>query len=54
MLVKSPPSGSPWIEEIEYDGYCIGVRLERGRVNLITRNGNDWTATLPEIAAELL
>jgi bifunctional non-homologous end joining protein LigD len=50
-LVKSPPSGRQWIHEIKYDGYRIGARVERSKVNLITRNGNDWTATFPEIAA---
>ena len=50
-LVKSPPIGPQWIHEIKYDGYRIGARVERGDVNLITRNGNDWTATFPEVAA---
>jgi bifunctional non-homologous end joining protein LigD len=50
-LVKSPPTGPQWVHEIKYDGYRIGARIQRGRVNLITRNGNDWTATFPEIVA---
>jgi bifunctional non-homologous end joining protein LigD len=50
-LVKSPPNGNQWLHEIKYDGYRIGARIERGNVNLITRNGNDWTATFPEIVA---
>ena len=48
-LVKSPPTGRQWVHEIKYDGYRIGARIERGSVTLITRNGNDWTATFPEI-----
>ena len=48
-LVKSPPTGPQWVHEIKYDGYRIGARIERGKVNLITRNGNDWTRTSPEI-----
>jgi bifunctional non-homologous end joining protein LigD len=50
-LVKSPPTGRQWVHEIKYDGYRIGARVERGHVNLITRNGNDWTATFPEVVA---
>jgi bifunctional non-homologous end joining protein LigD len=50
-LVKSPPTGTQWVHEIKYDGYRIGARIERGRINLITRNGNDWTGAFPEIVA---
>ena len=50
-LVKSPPTGAQWIHEIKYDGYRIGARILHNNVKLITRNGNDWTATFPEIAA---
>jgi bifunctional non-homologous end joining protein LigD len=52
-LVKSPPTGHQWVHEIKYDGYRIGARIERGKVTLITRNGNDWTTTFPEIVAAL-
>jgi bifunctional non-homologous end joining protein LigD len=50
-LVKSPPTGPQWVHEIKYDGYRIGALVHRGSVTLITRNGNDWTETFPEIAA---
>jgi bifunctional non-homologous end joining protein LigD len=50
-LVKSPPAGAQWIHEIKYDGYRIGARVKHGKINLITRNGNDWTRTFPEIVA---
>jgi bifunctional non-homologous end joining protein LigD len=49
-LVKAPPSGGGWLHEIKFDGYRIGCRIRDGRVWLITRNGNDWTAAFPEIA----
>ena len=49
-LVKTAPSGDDWLHEIKYDGYRIGCRIRNGRVSLITRNGNDWTAAFPEIA----
>jgi bifunctional non-homologous end joining protein LigD len=50
-LVKAPPSGDEWLHEIKYDGYRIGCRIRGGRVALISRNGKDWTAAFPEIAA---
>jgi len=50
-LVKTPPAGDEWLHEIKFDGYRIGCRIRRGRVTLTTRNGHDWTAAFPEIAA---
>ena len=50
-LVKEPPSGGGWVHEIKYDGYRIGCRLRAGRATLISRNGKDWTAAFPDIAA---
>jgi bifunctional non-homologous end joining protein LigD len=50
-LVKEPPSGSGWVHEVKYDGYRIGCRLRGGRATLISRNGKDWTAAFPDIAA---
>lgn len=50
-LVEAPPSGSGWLHEIKLDGYRILARLERGKVELISRNGNAWTRNFPDIAA---
>jgi bifunctional non-homologous end joining protein LigD len=50
-LVATPPSGDEWLHEIKYDGYRIGARVRRARVVLYTRNGNDWSAAFPAIAA---
>jgi bifunctional non-homologous end joining protein LigD len=50
QLVKSAPSGGEWLHELKYDGYRIGCRIDNGRVTLISRKGNDWTASFPEIA----
>jgi len=49
-LVDRAPSGDEWLHEIKYDGYRIGARVRKGRVSLYTRNGNDWTASFPDIA----
>ena len=45
------PDGEEWISEIKFDGYRLLVRREAGAVQLITRNGLDWTARLPAVAA---
>lgn len=46
-----PPTGEGWMHEIKLDGYRIQVRVERGRANLLTRKGLDWSGRFPEIAA---
>ncbi|GGY71809.1 ATP-dependent DNA ligase [Cellvibrio zantedeschiae] len=45
-LVSEPPSGD-WHYEIKFDGYRILARIQKGKVNLFTRNGHDWTHKLP-------
>jgi len=59
-LVKAAPDGPDWLHEIKMDGYRMHARLHRsatqrgaldaGRVNILTRRGNDWTAKYPAIA----
>lgn len=49
-LVKHPPDGDGWLHEVKYDGYRIGCLVRNGSIALISRNGKDWTAALPEIA----
>ena len=48
--VEKAPSGADWIHEIKYDGYRVQIRLESGRVALLTRTGLDWTGRFPAIA----
>lgn len=50
-LVTASPEGKDWIHELKYDGYRILCRLQNGTATLLTRNGNDWSAKLPHIAA---
>jgi bifunctional non-homologous end joining protein LigD len=53
-LVDSPPADAGnWIYEIKFDGYRMLARIEDGDVKLVTRNGNDWTARLPQLAQAL-
>jgi bifunctional non-homologous end joining protein LigD len=49
-LVKTPPTGEEWLHEIKMDGYRAGCLIADGRVRLISRNGQDWTTTFPEIS----
>lgn len=48
-LVADAPPGDGWIHEIKLDGYRILLRIERGRVRLLTRNRQDWTARYPAV-----
>jgi bifunctional non-homologous end joining protein LigD len=52
-LVDEPPEGDEWLHEIKFDGYRILARVSAGDVTLLTRNGLDWTARFPTLAAEL-
>src|SRR6476646_10605202 len=49
-LRAAAPSGEGWLHEIKFDGYRIQARLDRGKVQLLTRKGLDWTGKFPTIA----
>jgi bifunctional non-homologous end joining protein LigD len=49
-LTAAAPEGLEWVHEIKYDGYRLFARIEHGKIRLITRNGLDWTAKIPELA----
>jgi len=51
LLVKSPPPGDEWLHELKLDGYRIGVAVDRGRVTLMSRRGNEWTDEFPQVVA---
>ncbi|MFT3856492.1 MAG: DNA ligase D [Aquabacterium sp.] len=52
-LAKGLPSSGQWIYEFKFDGYRLLARIERGKARLFTRNGHDWTAKMPELAADI-
>ena len=52
-LVEAPPSQDDWIYEIKFDGYRMLSRLADGKVKIVTRNGQDWTARLPHLVQAL-
>ena len=46
-LVEKAPTGPQWVHEIKFDGYRMAARIERGKVQLLTRSGLDWTEKYP-------
>ncbi|RWG50504.1 MAG: ATP-dependent DNA ligase [Mesorhizobium sp.] len=50
-LVDRVPQGPHWLHEIKWDGYRIGVYLDKGKVKILTRNLHDWTVKFPTIVA---
>jgi bifunctional non-homologous end joining protein LigD len=52
-LVNDAPQGDDWLHEIKLDGYRILARVERGKVQLDSRRGHDWSARLPSLASAL-
>ncbi len=53
LLASAVPPGRDWVVENKFDGYRLLVRLSRGKARLFTRRGNDWTARLRHLAAEV-
>jgi bifunctional non-homologous end joining protein LigD len=50
---KRPFDRDGWVFELKYDGYRILVGAEGGETALRTRNGNDITASFPEVVEAL-
>ena len=48
-----PGDARDWRFEIKFDGYRLLARIEGDQVKLLTRNGNDWSAKMPELVAAL-
>lgn len=53
ILVAEPPTGPRWVHELKLDGYRMGLFItrpgKRRQVSIVSRNGNDWTDTYPEV-----
>ncbi len=49
-LVEQMPTGTDWMHELKYDGYRILAAVREGHATLWTRNHNEWTAKLRQIA----
>jgi ATP-dependent DNA ligase len=50
QVVREAPEGDDWLHEIKLDGYRMHAQLDGGRVQILTRRANDWTAKYPTIA----
>jgi bifunctional non-homologous end joining protein LigD len=50
VSAEEPFSRAGWVFEIKLDGYRLIVAGGKGEPLLVSRNGNDLTATFPEIA----
>jgi bifunctional non-homologous end joining protein LigD len=46
-VADEAPAGDDWLHEIKYDGYRMHARLDRGKVQLLTRAGRDWSLRYP-------
>lgn len=53
ILRPRPPRGEAWLHEVKFDGYRMGIAKLGPKVQLFSRNGNDWTGRLPHLAAAL-
>ena len=53
QLVETAPSGPQWLHEIKLDGFRMSARIERGRVQLLTRTGLDWSDKYPSVVEAL-
>jgi bifunctional non-homologous end joining protein LigD len=53
LVDSPPPEADQWIYEIKFDGYRLLARVENGKARLFTRNGNDWTSRLGDLAREM-
>ena len=52
-LVEKAPDGPDWLHEIKLDGYRMHALLDAGRVQILTRRGNDWTGKYPAIVKSI-
>ncbi|MEP6648734.1 MAG: non-homologous end-joining DNA ligase [Lapillicoccus sp.] len=48
---RLPEQDDGWAYEIKFDGVRVLTFVEKGEARLVTRNGNDVTASYPEVAA---
>ncbi|UXC18891.1 DNA ligase D [Comamonas squillarum] len=48
-----PPNPQDWAWELKLDGYRMAARKQGRKLALWTRNGKDWTAKMPALAAAL-
>jgi bifunctional non-homologous end joining protein LigD len=53
LEAENPPHDDGWIQELKLDGYRMQARKDGSEVQMLTRNGLDWTARMPQIASAI-
>ncbi len=57
LVSQAPSNAADWLFEIKFDGYRLLARVEGKQagqqVQLITRNGHDWTSKMPPLQQAL-
>jgi bifunctional non-homologous end joining protein LigD len=53
LVAEIPPDPGEWRYEIKFDGYRLLVRVDDRKIQLMTRNGLDWSARFPALLTEL-
>ena len=53
LAAHPPAEAADWLWELKFDGYRLLTRVDNGQARLLTRNGLDWTARMPELARAL-
>ncbi|MEP6606971.1 MAG: hypothetical protein ABJA60_12780 [Nitrosospira sp.] len=49
LVDGSPANPGEWAYEIKFDGYRLLARIDGKKIQLFTRNGNDWSDKLPHL-----
>jgi ATP-dependent DNA ligase len=52
-LKSKAPKGDQWLHEIKFDGYRVQIHINKGKRQVYTRNGLDWTKRFSRIAGAL-
>jgi bifunctional non-homologous end joining protein LigD len=52
-LAAEAPAGDQWLHEIKFDGYRMICRKDGAKVQLFSRNENDWTARFGPLVESL-
>lgn len=53
-LVNSPPTGAGWGHELKFDGYRMLCWRDGTSVEIVSRNGHDWSQRFPSLAKAVL
>ena len=52
-LLESPPTAGDWMYELKFDGIRLIAVKNGGKINLISRNGNELAGRFAEVAAAI-